>query len=395
MGKRILILSASAGTGHLRAADALAKTFEITPGVEEVMNDDALTFSRNFIFKDIYSSLYNRLVRTAPTFVGWWYDHSDEPWQATDDIRIIMDRINTGPLVEFIRNFQPDLVVCTHFMPAGVIASLIRKKKLQTHLSIVVTDYDVHAMWLSKAFNRYFVAIDEAKVHLMALGLPEQRITVSGIPVDPVFSEPVDKEAVRKKYDLAPNKTTLLVSAGALGVSPTESVTKRLLQLADQMQAVVICGKNEEMKLRVEKLVENKHTSFRVLGYTHEMHNLMKVSDLFIGKPGGLTSSECMVCGLPMVIISPIPGQEDRNSDLLLEKGCAIKCNEITVLPYKVNQLLQQPDRLAKMRENATRLGRPNAARDIVDVLMKDVGTPPMKVPRKLRRKIAREAQEF
>jgi len=395
MGKRVLILSASAGTGHLRAADALAKTFKTTSGVEEVMNDDALTFSRNFIFKDIYSTLYNRLVRTAPTFVGWWYDHSDEPWQATDDIRIIMDRLNTGPLIEFIRNFQPDLVVCTHFMPAGVIASLIRRKKLQTHLSIVVTDYDVHAMWLSKAFNRYFVAIDEAKVHLMALGLPEQRITVSGIPVDPVFTEPVDEEAVRNKYNLAPDKTTLLVSAGALGVSPTESVTKRLLQLADRMQTVVICGKNEEMKLRVEKLVEHKRESFRVLGYTHEMHKLMKVSDLFIGKPGGLTTSECMVRGLPMVIISPIPGQEDRNSDLLLEKGCAIKCNEITVLPYKVNQLLQQPERLAKMRENATRLGRPNAARNIVDVLMKDVGTPPMKVPRKLRRKIAREAQDF
>lgn len=391
--KRVLILSASAGTGHLRAADALAKAFRTSREVAEVLNDDALEYSSTGMFRELYSTLYNKLVRSAPSFVGWWYDRSDEPWK-TADARLILDRLNTGPLVSFIRQYQPQIIVCTHFMPANVIAHLIARRRLSAHLSIVVTDYDIHAMWLSKAFHRYFVALDETKVHLMALGLPEKRITVSGIPVDPAFSEPVDADAVRKTYRLSAGRATLLVSAGALGVSPTESVVRRLLNTQHRIQTIVICGRNEDLRARVEKLVGPDNNAFRVLGYTTEMHKLMRVSDLFIGKPGGLTTSECMVCRLPMVIISPIPGQEDRNSDHLLEKGCAIKCNEITVLPYKVDRLLDDSARLRAMRENCGRLARPDAARCIVDTLLKDAHLLPMKVTRQLRKKMARVAKD-
>jgi processive 1,2-diacylglycerol beta-glucosyltransferase len=391
--KRVLILSASAGTGHLRAAEALAKTFQKSPEVAEVLNDDALEYSATGMFRELYSTLYNRLVRSAPSFVGWWYDRSDKPFN-TAQLRLILDRLNTGPLVSFIRDFQPHIIVCTHFMPANVIAHLIARRRLSAHLSTVVTDYDIHAMWLSKAFHRYFVALDETKIHLMALGLPEKRITVSGIPVDPVFSAPVDADAVRKDYKLAPDRATLLVSAGALGVSPTESVVRRLLNIQHRIQAVVICGKNEELRGRVEKLAGGDTDAFRILGYTTEMHKLMRIADLFIGKPGGLTTSECMVCGLPMVIIAPIPGQEDRNSDHLLEKGCAIKCNEITVLPYKVDRLLDKPERMQAMRESCLRLARPDAAQCIVDSLLNEAGLPPMKVTRQLRKKMVREAKD-
>ena len=391
--KRVLILSASAGTGHLRAAEALAKTFRVSAEVSEVLNDDSLEYSATGVFRELYSTLYNRLVRSAPSFVGWWYDRSDKPFN-TAQLRLIFDRLNTGPLVAFIRHFQPHIIVCTHFMPANVIAHLISRRRLSAHLSIVVTDYDIHAMWLSKAFHRYFVALNETKVHLTALGLPEKRITVSGIPVDPVFSEPVDADAVRQAYRLAPDRATLLVSAGALGVSPTESVVRRLLSIRHRVQTVVICGKNEDLRARVEALTGGDTESFRILGYTTEMHRLMHISDLFIGKPGGLTSSECMVCGLPMVIISPIPGQEDRNSDHLLEKGCAIKCNEITVLPYKVDRLLDDQARMRAMRENCRRMARPDAAQCIVNSLLKETDLPPMKVTRQLRRKMVREAKD-
>jgi processive 1,2-diacylglycerol beta-glucosyltransferase len=293
--------------------------------------------------------------------------------------------------VKFIRKFNPDITVCTHFMPTGIISHLIERRKLDAHLSVVVTDFDMHAMWLSRVFHRYFVAIDETRAHLEALGLPPERITVSGIPIDPVFAEPVDRPAVAPKYGLDPSTTTLLLSAGALGVSPTEAVVGRLMQLKHDTQTIVICGKNEEMQGRVSAIVGSGNPNFKILGYTDRMHELMKISDLFVGKPGGLTTSESLACGLPMVIISPIPGQEERNSDHLLEDGAAIKCNEMTTVPYKIDNLLDDPARIASMRLSAQKLGRPNAARTIARTLIED-NLPPLHLDFDAREAIAHAA---
>ncbi|MEI7959137.1 MAG: galactosyldiacylglycerol synthase, partial [Verrucomicrobiota bacterium] len=218
MQKRVLILSASAGTGHVRAADALAKSFAGQPGVEAVEHLDALDYT-NKLFHDFYSKFYLKLVKSAPEVLGWAYKASDEPWK-TDAMRLRLDRLQARRLVRFIRRFRPDIVICTHFMPTGIIAHLIEKGVIETHLSVVLTDMDLHAMWLSRTFHRYFVALEETKAHLMALGLPPERITVSGIPVDPVFAEPVDRLSLRQSLGLDPDRFTLLFSAGAYGVSP-------------------------------------------------------------------------------------------------------------------------------------------------------------------------------
>jgi len=368
--QRVLIISTSAGTGHTRAAQALEKEFAREARVSQVIHEDALNFTNKF-FRDFYSTLYLKLVRAAPNLLGWVYRASDEPWKG-EAVRTQLDRLNTRKLVEFIHEFDPHITVCTHFMPAGIISHLMEKKAFQTRLAIVVTDLDCHAMWLSRRFHRYFVAIDETKAHLEALGLPSERITVSGIPIDPVFVEPIDRVAARAAYGLDPNRTTLLLSAGALGVGPTELVVERLNQLRHEFQCVVICGKNPEIKARVERAAGAHSERFHILGYTDRMHELMHLSDLFIGKPGGLTTSEALACGLPMVVFSPIPGQEERNSDHLLEEGVAIRCNELTTLPFKIDHLLDEPGRLAAMRAAALVLGRPHAARTVVTTLLDD-----------------------
>jgi processive 1,2-diacylglycerol beta-glucosyltransferase len=136
-------------------------------------------------------------------------------------------------------------------------------------------------------------------------------------------------------------------------------------------QAIVICGKNEELRSQVQQSVSDDDR-FVVLGYTDKMHELMKISDLFVGKPGGLTTSEALACGLPMAITQPIPGQEERNSDHLLEEGIAIKCNELTTLPYKIERLICDPSRLEEMRRRAVAWGKPNAARTVVNTLLDD-----------------------
>jgi len=246
-------------------------------------------------------------------------------------------------------------------------------------------------MWLSRTFHRYFVALEETKAHLLALGLPEERITVSGIPVDPVFAEPVDRFALRENLGLARDRFTLLFSAGAYGVSPAEFVVTRLQQMRHSIQTVVICGKNEDLRVRVQSLVGADNPDFKVLGYTGRMHDLMKASDLFLGKPGGLSTSEALACGLPMAILSPIPGQEERNSDHLLEEGAAIKCNEMTTIAYKIDALLDDPARLASMRRRASEMGRPHAAATIVRTLLED-DLPPLQIDALAREKIAETA---
>jgi processive 1,2-diacylglycerol beta-glucosyltransferase len=372
-GRRVLILSASAGTGHVRAAEALEKAFRQQPGVAEVRNIDALRFT-NKLFRDFYSKLYITLVQRAPTVLGIVYNSTDEPWK-TDRMRLMLDRLNTGPLERFIAKFKPDITVCTHFLPSEIISYLISKGKLNARLSIVVTDFDIHAMWLCRTFDHYFVALEESKVHLEVLGLPGKHITVSGIPIDPAFAVKRDRAALRTEAGFDHDRPLFLISGGALGVSPAAGVLDALARLKHPAQAIIICGKNEEMKASMEKQARevealNPGLTFKVLGYTNEMHLWMQMSDLFIGKPGGLTTAEALACALPMVIVSPIPGQEDRNSDHLLEKGIAIKCNEFTTLAYKLDSLLDQPGQLDAMREKARSYGRPHAAEFIVDALL-------------------------
>lgn len=386
MKKRVLIMSAGAGTGHIKAAEALEKSFAADGRVAEVVNNDALQYT-NKLFRDFYSSFYTSLVRSAPNFLGWWYKTTDEPWH-TDRMRHMIDRLNTKPLVRFIRDFAPDITVCTHFMPAGIISHLIATQQLQARLSIVVTDLDFHAMWLSRSFHRYFVAIDETKAHLQMLGIPSDRITVSGIPIDPVFQQPVNRIEERIQRGLNPEKPVLLLSAGALGVGPTEYMVERLLSLNSDAQTIVVCGRNHELQQRIVRLTEKRNDKFKVLGYTDEMHKLMKTADIFIGKPGGITTAEAVACGLPMCVVSPIPGQEERNSDHLLEEGIAVKCNDLTTLPFKLERLLEDPDRLARMRFNALRFAKPNASATIVDTLLED-RLPPLSFSKKQRAAIA------
>jgi len=386
MKKRVLIISTSAGTGHVRAAQALEKEFVRDPRVGQVVHEDALNFT-NKLFRDFYSTLYMKLVRSAPDVLGWVYKASDEPWKG-EAARTQLDRLNTMKLVRFIEEFDPHMTVCTHFMPAGIISHLQEKGRLRTHHSIVVTDFDCHAMWLSRMFQRYFVALDETKAHLEALGLPADRITASGIPIDPIFAVPVNRQKVRASYGLHPTKTTLLLSAGALGVGPTEMVVERLKHLRHDVQTIVTCGRSEEAKARVTQAVSSMRERFCVLGYSDRMHELMQISDLFIGKPGGLTTSEALACGLPMAVFSPIPGQEERNADHLLEEGAGIRCNELTTLPFKIDRLLDDPARVAAMREAARAMGRPHAARTVVDTLLND-HLPPLVLGSEQREAIA------
>jgi processive 1,2-diacylglycerol beta-glucosyltransferase len=376
MVKKILLLSASAGAGHIRAAQAIEKAFaeigEATVERREVQHLDILNYT-NKVFRHLYSKAYIDLVNKMPEVPGWFYDKLDKPWK-NERRRLALDKLNTRPLVKLLREYHPDLIVCTHFLPAEIVSWLKAKERLSSRQVIIVTDFDVHAMWLVHHYEHYFVAIDEARVYLEALGIPPEKITVSGIPIDPVFGRLKDKQEMRAKHGLAPDRTTILLSAGGLGVGSVDALIAAMMPLKHRAQIVAICGRNEELKQRLAqqaaRLKEDATVTVKPFGYTNEMDELMTASDIVLGKPGGLTTSEALAKGLAFVIVNPIPGQEERNSDHLLEAGVGIRSNNLPTLAYKLDRLLSDPDRLATMQANSRRMGHPNAAKEIVEQII-------------------------
>jgi processive 1,2-diacylglycerol beta-glucosyltransferase len=372
MFKKVLVLSASAGAGHVRAADAVAKAFEAMGAAEEVTHIDTLEYT-NKLFRNLYSKAYIDILGKAPEVLGWLYDQWDRPWQ-NERKRIAFDTLNTGPFIKMLKKTAADLIVCTHFLPAEIISYLKAKEKITCRQAIVVTDFDVHAMWLCRHHEQYFVALDETREHLAKLGIPRENLTVSGIPIDPIFTEVKEKRAMRLKYGLEPDRTTIIVSAGGFGVGPIEHIMTSLLDMRHPAQVLAMCGRNEELAERVgeiaRKAPEGGNVTIHPIGYTTEMDEYMAASDLVIGKPGGLTMSEALAKGLVFVIVNPIPGQEERNADHLLEEGAAIRCNNLPVLAYKIDRLLDDETRFAAMRANVARLARPRAAFTIVERLL-------------------------
>ena len=373
MFKKVLILSASAGAGHLRAAEALERAFKEMNAAAEVRHVDTLDYT-NKVFRHLHSKAYIEMVNKMPEVLGWLYDHLDKPWK-NERRRLALDKLNARPFVKLLKEYRPDITVCTHFLPAEIISWLKAKERINFRQAIVVTDFDVHAMWLCRHYEHYFVALDETRLHLEKLGIPASKITVSGIPIDPVFNEQKDKREMRAKYGLTQDVTTILLSAGGFGVGPVENILRLLAtDLSSPAQVIALCGRNEKLKQRIDRLASDvpaeRRLSIKAVGYTTAMDEYMAASDILLGKPGGLTTSEALAKNLIFVIVNPIPGQEERNSDHLLEEGVAIRCNNLPVLAHKIDRLLADPARMDAMRTNARRLARPDAAREVVAKLL-------------------------
>ena len=365
---RVLLLSASSGAGHVRAAQALEKAFGARGDCAVEHVDVIQHVSR--VFQRVYDKAYISMVRRAPELMGVLYERTDRPWEKMRR-RLFVDRLNTQPMIRMLKRVQPDLCVATHFLPAEIIAWLIAKKKLHTRNAIVVTDYDVHAMWLCRTVNRYYVAIPEAAEYLAGIGVPREIIRVTGIPVDPLFAAPVGKTVARKHLSLDPAATIILIAAGGYGIGPVEQLVRDLLALNRPWQIVAIAGKSEDVKKKLDAVaasagnLQSGLPRLVPVGFTKEMDQYMAAADLLVGKAGGLTTSEALARALPMALIEPIPGQEERNADHLLEEGAAIRCNNLPAAAWKIAGLLDDTARFARMKDAARKLGRSSAAANI------------------------------
>jgi len=364
----VLILSASSGAGHVRAAQALEKAFRAR-GDCDVEQIDALEHVSR-LFQRLYDRAYIRMVRRAPELMGLLYERTDKPWRHPRE-RLAMDRLNTQPMIRLLKKIQPDLCVATHFLPAEILGWLIAKKKLQARHAIVVTDYDVHALWLCRTVDRYYVAMQESLEYLANIGVPREKLRVTGIPIDPLFEKSISPGDARKKLGLAATGSILLLSAGGYGVGPLEQLVRDLLATQRPWQIVAIAGKSEPLRKRLEALGKGAGNTpsgqprLVPVGFTTEMEQYMAAADLLIGKAGGLTTSEALARELPMALVEPIPGQEERNADHLLEAGAAMRCNNLPAAAWKIATLVDQPEKLRAMKQAAQAMAHPDAARVI------------------------------
>lgn len=369
MYKRVLILSAAVGNGHTMAAESLKEAFELKGLAGEVRHEDVLKFT-NPLFRRLYGKAYIDLVNRAPDLLGWMYDQADEPWKF-EKRRLFFDKLNATPLIKMVRRYEPDWIVCTHFLASEIVSDLKRDSKLACPQAVVVTDFDMHALWLCRNYEHYFVALDETKAYLETLGFPAEKVTVSGIPIRPLFGEKKDKTEMRLNHGLAVDMPTVILSLGGFGVGRVDRLIDALRSIPRPVQILAMCGRNEELKSRLEKESSGDSVVCMIpVGYTKQMDEYMSAADLIVGKPGGLTTCEALAKGLVFVIVDPIPGQEERNSDHLLENGAAIRSNNPATLGYKIARLLDDPARLEQMRQNALAFSRPRAAMEIADKLL-------------------------
>ncbi len=363
MKQRILFLYLTKHSGHYAAAVAVENAARQLNGKVESMLLDSFSHANPFLSKMTLKA-YLAALKTAPEIWEWMYDNPKFQ-QRTAIIRDLLNRGNSRKMEKILREFNPDVVVCTQAFACGVLAAWKQKTgNRRPALVGVLTDYVAHRYWAHPQVDMYVVPNDATRGTLIAQGVAPERIRVHGIPVSDRFSTKADKDAVYQSLDLKPGLPMILLMGGSLGLGPMKSVIKKLDQLPQPFYIVVVTGKNEELRERLERRGAKLRHQMRIFSFVENVNELMDAAELVVTKPGGITTAECLVKRLPMIIINPIPGQEAKNTDLLLAQNVAVEAEKAIDVANLVDGFLRNPELLRAMRESARSLGRPQAARD-------------------------------
>ena len=372
---QLLILSVSAGNGHVRAAQALCATAEAQMPPCSAIHIDAMAHVASG-FRKVYTDWYVQLVNRAPEVWSYLHQKADStPHSATSQrLRRGIERVSAGPLLREIRRIRPQAIVCTHFLPAELLMRERAKGRIDCPVWLQVTDYDLHNMWLVPDMQGYLAATEEVAFRMRARGLPADRIHVTGIPVMPVFSRPdapaLARDANAVRLGLDPARTVVLMASGGGGMGNLPAMVARVLTLdgpGSDFQVIAVAGRNVAAYEALQALALRHPGRLVAVGFTDEMEKLMAAADLVVTKPGGLTISECLALGKPMLLVSPIPGQEEHNAGFLMEEGAAWLAYDTIGLEYKLAALMAAPAKLARMAQKSRALGKPDAARNVLD----------------------------
>jgi processive 1,2-diacylglycerol beta-glucosyltransferase len=361
---KILIAYTLAGAGHFKAAEAIYNYFRKKNPHLELKLIDALA-GASFLFRKSYLYGYSFCINYAPWLWSFAFRISSAKClkPITSLVRFFINRINTQGFARTLIQEAPDVIISTHFLPSEISAYLKNTKKISSQIFTVITDFGVHPFWVSEGTDAYIVASDFTKNALIKEGVAESRIQTLGIPVGQKFLADLDRIALCKKFNIHPDKFTLLIVTGSFGIGPIEKIVDLLYKEA---QLLVVCARNRRL---FAKLTRKNYPGVKVFGFVNNLAELMAVSDIIVTKPGGLTISEAFVLKIVPVFISAIPGQETENLRVLAKLGATsiaknIKEIKDTVLNYKTGS-----DELSRIKENISKLRKPSAVEDLYHVI--------------------------
>ena len=372
--KNILIFYASYGGGHLNAAKSINEYIVNNYKDTNTEMIDCMKYVNKTVEK-LTTAAYREAAKRAPWVWGEIYNASQKGTLAHLSTR--SNKILAIKLLQLLKEKKPDLIISTHPFSSQMCSYLKRKGKITAKIATIMTDFAPHDQWLvgSDFTDYYFVANDKMKNYLISKDIPQKNIHVTGIPLSSRFLNKYNKNEILNNLGFENDKRNILFFGGGefgLGKSRTFEIFEHLVKNYNDVQILAIAGKNEKMKLKFKEIVEQndakKHV--KIFGFTKLIPEFMSIADLVVTKPGGMTTTESLACSLPMLVINPIPGQEEENAQFLEEKGIAIWLKKDDDISKILNDLFSNSDKLSQMKENTKLLAHPNSTENICNILL-------------------------
>lgn len=372
--KKIIIFYGSYGGGHLSAARSIKEYINLNYLDFQVDIVDCIEYINKALNK-VTTKAYSDMAKNAHWI--WKKVYYGAENGAVAKMNDETQKILSLKLNKLLQDYNPDLIISTHPFSSHMCAILKKKKKINCKIATIITDYAPHSQWLMYPayVDYFFVAHDGMREDLIKRGIKETQIKVTGIPLSNRFLAHYDKENILSEFDLEPNKRTILFFAGGeqgFGKDKVFNMLKSIIENFSNLQVIAISGKNEKMKKQFDELVEETNSSenVKIIKYTNKIPELMSISDLVITKPGGLTTTESLASGLPIIVINPIPGQEEENAEFLEKKGIAIWLKKHDKIEDELYKILNDPEKLQHMKINARLLAKKNSTKDICEILL-------------------------
>lgn len=371
--KKVMIFYGSYGGGHLSAAKAIKEYIENNYKDTEIMLIDCVEYV-NKILNKVTTKAYSDMAKIVPKAWGYVYKKSESG--IVGKFSIDINKLMAIKLHKLLREFNPDYVISTHPFSSQMCAYLKKKGKCDFKLSTVMTDFALHDQWIiySDYVDLFFVAHDNMKLDLISKGISKKKIHVTGIPLSNRFLENYNRENTLKEFGLQTDKYTVLFFGGGkmgLGKARTLEILKILASNFLDIQIIAISGKNKELYKNFKEIVANtnRENSIKVLEFTDKVPQLMSIADVVITKPGGLTTTESLASNLPMIIINPIPGQEEENAEFLESNNVGIWIKKEDNIKDKLNSIFSNLNKLYKMKENTKALSKPYSTENICKII--------------------------
>lgn len=356
-GKKVLIFSESFGLGHERAASALINGLKRFDNSLEIMHTDSIRNSFP-ILTGVFLKLYLQVINTVPRYWNRIYEKGRIETNNESSKRLVY-RLLSRNIKEVIKDFKPDVIVCTHPFPAAVI-SLLKRQGLDVPLVGIITDYDIHAYWLDENVDMYIIGDKSLEGDFETLDFNPKIVSSSGIPIDPVFGTMIEKEHARELAGLEKKRPTVLVAGGGWGLGDLGMIGRKIAEIPETPQVVIVTGINSKLEQSLKKSFTG-FSNVRIEGFINNMHEYLQASDVLVTKPGGLTTSEGLATGVPMVLFDVIYGQESWNARFLINNEAAVKSDSVAGIPGIVKAIIENSDRGKALSLNALEIGKPKS----------------------------------